>query len=134
MVAHVVLGLTEDARGDELRAIAEFQQAIEISGARPAAYLDYLGHAYAVAGRREEAQAVLSEIEKQVSFGGSVGPGFEAATLIALGQNDKALDALEEGCTHGDDDLIWLKVDPRYDPLRAKPRFQTLLHLAGFTQ
>jgi hypothetical protein len=32
-----------------------------------------------------------------LSAGSSAGPGFHAATLIALGESDKAMDALEEG-------------------------------------
>jgi tetratricopeptide (TPR) repeat protein len=52
MVAHAVLGLAIEAKGDGPQAIAEFQKTIELFGARPVAHLDYLGHAYAAGPRR----------------------------------------------------------------------------------
>ncbi|HJZ51899.1 MAG TPA: winged helix-turn-helix domain-containing protein [Candidatus Acidoferrales bacterium] len=134
MVAHAVLGLAMEAKGDGPQAIAEFRRTIELSGARPVAYLDYLGHAFATFGQRQNAEAALAEIEnrmKELNSGGT-GPGFLAATLLALGEKDKAMDALEEGLMHGDGELRWLKVDPRLDGLRSEPRFQKLLAHAGF--
>lgn len=134
MVAHAVLGLAEEAEGDGTKAIAEFQKTIELSGRRPVAYLDYLGHAYATFGRRDDAQAVLAEIDGRMKGPdvAEAGPGFLAATFAALGEKDKAMDALEEGLMHGDGELRWLKVDPRLDPLRGEPRFQKLMARAGF--
>jgi hypothetical protein len=42
------------------------------------------------------------------------------------------MDVLEEGLTHVDGEVRWLKVDPRLDALRSEPRFQKLLAHAGF--
>jgi tetratricopeptide (TPR) repeat protein len=134
MVAHAVLGLAIEAKGDGPQAIAEFRKTIELSGARPVAYLDYLGHAFATFGQRENAIAALTEIENRMkeSNNSGAGPGFLAPTLLALGEKDKAMDALEEGLMHRDGELRWLKVDPRLDALRSDPRFQKLLAHAGF--
>jgi TolB-like protein/DNA-binding winged helix-turn-helix (wHTH) protein/Tfp pilus assembly protein PilF len=133
MVAHTVLGLTREQEGEPEAAIAEFQKALELSGTRPAVYLDYLGHAYAVAGKRAEAEAVLSQIDQQVKPGG-VSPVYRAATLAALGRKDQALDALEEGSAPGaGGESEWLNVDPRFETLRSDPRFQRLLRMDGFT-
>lgn len=126
MVAHAVLGLAEEQRNHLPKAIAEFQKALELSGGRPIPYLDYLGHAYALAGEKKKAEAILAEIDRAVG-GDSGGQAFRAPTLAALGRKSEAIDALEEGYVDGGGPLIWLKVDPRLDPLGADPRFKQLL-------
>ena len=132
MVAHTVLGLTREQEGQPDAAVAEFQTALALSGSRPAVYLDYLGHAFAAAGKRADAEQVLSEIDERVKPGGA-SPVYRAATLVALGRKDQALDALEEGSAPGaGGEPEWLNVDPRYDAIRPDPRFQRLLRMQGF--
>jgi len=131
LVAHAVRGLALEGERDEANAILEFQTAIELSHARPAPYLDYLGHAYAMAGRKSEAAAILSELDQKARTG-EAGPAFQAATLLGLGKKDQALTALEQGLADGDAaGLIWLRVDPRFAPLRADPRFARLIERVG---
>jgi len=131
MVAHTVLGLAREAQGDYATAIAEFQRALQLSGKRAPAYLDNLGHAYAVSGQRTQAEEILKELEAAVKSG-KAGEEAAAATLIALGQQDRALSSMEKNIAKGDLALIWLKVDPRFDSLRPSPRFQALLQRGGF--
>jgi TolB-like protein/DNA-binding winged helix-turn-helix (wHTH) protein/Tfp pilus assembly protein PilF len=132
IVAHTVLGLTREQQGQPKAAIVEFQKALALSGSRPAVDLDYLGHAYAAAGKRAEAEAVLTELHDQVKTGGA-SPIYQAATLVALGRKDQAMDALEEGSApSAGGESEWLNVDPRYEALRSDPRFQRLLRVEGF--
>jgi TolB-like protein/DNA-binding winged helix-turn-helix (wHTH) protein/Tfp pilus assembly protein PilF len=133
MVAHTVLGLVHEQQGHPEIAIAEFQKTLEISGRRQAAYLDYLGHAYAAAGQREKAEAVLAELRGQVQPGGT-SPISQAATLLALGEEGPAMDAMEEGFAKSTAETVWLKVDPRYENLHRDPRYQRLLRLDNFIQ
>jgi len=131
IVAHAVHGLALEGEHDETNAISEFQKAIELSHARPAPYLDYLGHAYATAHRTTEAAAILSELDQETRTG-EAGPAFQAATLLALGRKDQALTALQHGFADGQAaGLIWLRVDPRFDPLRADPSFTQLAAKVG---
>jgi TolB-like protein/Tfp pilus assembly protein PilF len=131
LVAHAVRGLALEGEHDEANAILEFQKAIELSHARPAPYLDYLGHAYAMAGHTSEAAAILSELDQKARVG-EAGPAFQAATLLGLGKEDEALTALEHGLADGDAaGLIWLRVDPRYAALRTDPRFTQIVARVG---
>jgi hypothetical protein len=59
---------------------------------------------------------------------------YKAATLAALGRSDQAMDAIEEGFQGGGAEKIWLKADPRYQPLHGAPRYERLVRLAGMTQ
>lgn len=131
IVAHAVRGLALEGEHDEGDAISEFQKAIELSHARPAPYLDYLGHAYAMAARTTEAAAILSELDQKARTG-EAGPALQAATLLALGKKDQALTALQRGFADPDAaGLIFLRVDPRFDPLRADSRFMQLAAKVG---
>ncbi len=133
MVAHTVRGLALEQQGNPQEAIAEFQKALQLSHARPAPYLDYLGHAYAAAGQRDQAETLLVELDQAIKPGG-ISPMYKAATLTALGRTDQAMDAIEEGFQGGGAEKIWLKADPRYQPLHGGPRYERLVRLAGMTQ
>ena len=48
-----------------------------------------------------------------------------------LGDNDQAFEWLESAYQERDVQLISIKVDPVWDPLRSDPRFQDLLKKMG---
>ena len=52
-----------------------------------------------------------------------VSPTLLAQVHIGLGEPDAALDALEQAASIRVTDLIWLKVRPVFDPMRAQQRF-----------
>ncbi len=54
-----------------------------------------------------------------------------ATSYLILGQKDKAMDALEKSYQQHAPNVIYLKADPYYDPLRTDPRFQALEHKLG---
>ena len=84
------------------------------------------GYAYAKSGRKRDAEAIIqrfSAIAKQqyaVSF-------FVATVYAALGDKDKAFEALDQSFEQRDWWLTRLKVDPLMDSLRDDPRFATML-------
>jgi len=54
-----------------------------------------------------------------------------AAIYIALGEVQQAFSWLEKAYEQRSSFLRWLKVDPRFDPVRSDPRFLDLLRRVG---
>ena len=50
-----------------------------------------------------------------------------------LGEKDKALETLNRMYEERAGELLWIKVDPRFDKLRSDPRFQDLLRRLGLS-
>jgi hypothetical protein len=57
--------------------------------------------------------------------------GLIALVHIALDEREQALTALEKAYTRHSSMMVWLKVDPRFDRIRAEPRFQQLMQRVG---
>ena len=113
-------------------AILAFQQAANNSNRAPLAIVS-LGHAYAVSGNKVEAQRVLAEL-KDMSQRRYVSPYSVATIYAGLGEKEQAFQWLEKASDEQNTELVFLKVDPRLDPLRSDPRFQELLRKVGFPQ
>jgi hypothetical protein len=107
---------------------------VELSGSTPY-YVGVLGGAYAVAGKKGEALALLRTLEKQ-SKQRYVTPHAFAEVYAGLGEKDRAILLYEKAF---DERSIWLgqvyfKVDPRFDSWRSDPRFQDLLRRMKFPE
>lgn len=90
-----------------------------------------LARAYALSGNTDKAARFLVycvQLSQLEYF-----PSDEiAAVYAALGDNDRAFTWLERALRERSSDLIWLKVHPRYDPLRRDSRFQGFLERMGW--
>jgi serine/threonine protein kinase/Tfp pilus assembly protein PilF len=128
-LAHFYLAPAYEQQGMHEEASRELQQAIMLSG-RSAAMIALLGHAYAVAGRRDEALLVLEELDERAQQ--EYVPAFYPV-LIYLGLDDKdqAFTWLERAYEERSTHLVWLKVDPIFDGLRADARFTDLMRRMG---
>jgi len=113
-------------------AITEFQKAINLSGDSSHIRAE-LGHAYAIAGKGEEALKIIDEL-KGPSQKTYISPYDVAAIYVGLGQKDQAFDWLQKAYEERSDWLRYLKVDPRLDPLRSDPRFADLVRRVGLPQ
>ncbi len=125
-VAHLYLGyayLQQPGRTDD--AVGEFQQAVKHMGEDPET-LSALGYAYAVAGRRADAERVLEQLRERRAHG-YVSPYFIAVVYAGLGDRERAFQALEESFQDRHPGMILLKSDPRFDPLRKDARFSDLI-------
>src|SRR5262249_49087038 len=131
---HTNLALGYEGTGHFPEAIAEYQKAIELSDGRDLNAVASLAHAYAVAGRRYDAEKILHDLE-QKSREGKASPYLPATIYAGLGEKDKALELIEKAYRDKSLDLGWtFKSDLRTDNLRSDPRFQELLRRAGLSQ
>ena len=112
-------------------AIADLKAATAISETPdlPA----WLGHAYALAGRRDEALGILSELEARSEVG--YVPADRIAVIhIGLGDTARALDYLEQALEERAGFIVYLKIDSVFDSLRSEPRFQALIRRMNFPE
>jgi TolB-like protein/Flp pilus assembly protein TadD len=123
--AQHTLGLAYEQLNMIDEAVTEFQNARTCSGGHPAT-IAALGHANAIAGNQEAASAALGELE-QLSKHRYVSPYWRSLVYTGFGMDDLALESLNKACEDRDVWPVWLKVEPRFDPLRSNPRFQNLL-------
>ncbi|HEX8844439.1 MAG TPA: protein kinase [Pyrinomonadaceae bacterium] len=122
---HAGLGATYEMKGMYEEAIAEYQRAVSLAGRIPIA-LSALGHAYAMAGKRSEALGILDEL-KEMSRREPVSPYDFAVLYRGLGDRDRMFEQLDKAFEERSSRLIWLKVEPFFDPFRSDPRFQEML-------
>ena len=114
------------------QAIAEFKKAVE-SAKGDSFFLAPLGHAYALAGNRREAEKVLQTLSDRAKKS-YVSPFDVALIYAALGQKDTAFNWLDKAVAERSTFLVYSKWEPRLDPLRDDPRFQTVLQRMGLPQ
>jgi hypothetical protein len=60
-----------------------------------------------------------------------LGPEYLAYIHAALGEDAQALALLERAVAERDQNVLWLKVDPRLDQFRDQPQFQQLVRRIG---
>jgi tetratricopeptide (TPR) repeat protein len=121
---YAYLGLNYELKGDYVAAVRAFETVRE-KEPNPDG-LGQLGHAYARAGRRDDARRVLDDL-KRLRKGRYVSSYNDALLHAALGETDTAFDSLERATEERADWVACLNVDPRLDQLRPDPRFDALL-------
>ena len=127
--AHNVLAASYLQKYMFKEAIQEFRKAIDLSGGNTRYKAD-LAHAYAVSGFRQEAQAILDELQSLTQVRHV--PKFEIALIFAvLGDRETAFKRLDEAYQERSTLLISLNIDPRLDVLRSDVRFSGLLEKIG---
>ncbi len=124
-LAHHLLGVAYLAKRQFVPATQALEAAARISGGR-ADVLASLGHAYAEAGRTQEARKVLDELEQASQHRPDMAHWI-ATILAGLGEKDQALAWLEQSYQEHNGALILLKVAPELDPLRSDAQFQDLM-------
>ncbi len=122
--AHTRLGMVYLEKGMYEEAITEHKKAIALddSPRRTA----WLGHAYAVAGRKAEAQKILDDLKERAKQR-PVSPYEFALIYIGLGDKDQAFVWLGKTIEERPEILWDIQVGPRFDSLRSDSRFTDLL-------
>jgi serine/threonine-protein kinase len=127
--AYWALGMIQEQRRDLDEAIAAFQRAIDLSPHTPRVHAA-LARALALAGRKPQALATLRKLETMA--GQRYVSPFEFATVrFALGQTDEGFRWLAKACEDRAFDVLALRVDPRFESVKADPRLLALEHEIG---
>ena len=124
---------THQGRYDQ--ALAAFDQAATHT---PVAAEDQelkadVSYVLALSGRRAEALATVRQLTDRYQRTGEDVAGSIAAIQTALGDRESAFEWLSRVRDARDTEAGYLKVHPRWDPLRRDPRFVALLTSLGFT-
>ena len=129
-LAHEVFGEVYLKQGRYTEAVSEFEQ--DVAADRTAYSLSSLGYAYAVAGRRDQALAILKELEEKYAKHEALGQ-YVAAVYVGLGDKDKAFYWLEkEFQNHGGGlPLDVVAVSGFFYSLRGDPRYTDLVARTG---
>ncbi len=110
-------------------AIQAFKKAVQLSGIRQANV--GLAYAFAKAGKAGEARKIQAELKEYAASQYLPSPPM-AWISLALGDTQAALRELEQGFEERSSQMIYLKVDPVYDDLRAHQRFMDLMARMNF--
>jgi TolB-like protein/DNA-binding winged helix-turn-helix (wHTH) protein/Tfp pilus assembly protein PilF len=130
--AHYFLGgaLTNVRQYDQ--AIAHLQKARDLTHGASLMSAG-LARGYALAGRREQAQQSLRELQLR-GMHHYVSPYGLAQVYAALGDKSGALDMLDRAVNEHAFEVLFLRVDRSFDSLHENPRFEELLKRVGFPQ
>ena len=127
--AHRSMGGALEQLGRYDEAIEEYRKGVALSTDLYAKTL--LAHTYAVSGRTDESRRLLSELA--AGAGDRYVSAYSLAAVYAgLGESDRAFEMLGRAFESRDRGMAWILVAPRFDPLRADPRFSDLLRRMKF--
>ncbi len=126
--AYYVLALAACAKGS-------FEVGVDAARAASRRSADVMslalfGLAAGLAGEREQALAVLRQLQERAVS--QYIPSFCLVWLhLGLGETQTALDWVERACAERETRVLWLRVSPAYDSLRADGRYHRLLQRIG---
>ncbi|HEY0157563.1 MAG TPA: tetratricopeptide repeat protein [Thermoanaerobaculia bacterium] len=124
------LGLSHVNDGNPEAGVAAFDRALAVRRRDSAQLLSLKAYALAKGGRREEALALVREVEQGAERGPAPSHNL-ALAWTALGDHDRAFFWLERAYR---DRLYLLRavtVGPGYEPLRGDPRYRDLVRRMG---
>jgi serine/threonine-protein kinase len=119
--AYILNGQPREALDTALQAVREDDRSLALAR---------LAQAYAAAGRRADALAVVQRLS---SRGDSNAAPLEIALCyVLLGDSDLALNWLERSRVAGAE-MIGVKMNPMFAPLHKEPRYQALMDRIGLS-
>jgi Tfp pilus assembly protein PilF len=124
---HQVLGVVYLQRQQYGQAISEYERARQLNGDTNT--MVHLGYAYAVSGKRTEAQKAIDQLIELEKLN-RVLPSEIAMVYTGLGNRDRAFLWLEKSFAKHEN-LNFLKVNPWFASLRSDPRYADLLQRAS---
>lgn len=113
-------------------SITTYERAVELS-AGLAEIVAGLGHAYGLAGEEKQARSVLTKLHA-LDKRWYVPPVQIAYVYVGLGEHEQALQMLQRAQQEHSWELVFVREEPWFDPLRSDPRFQKLLADMNFPE
>jgi len=128
-IAHLYLGMIYAQSGRVSEAVAEAQKAVQLSGSPLAEAV--LGYSYATAGQKSEALKIAADLQGR--FDKRFVCPFEIGTIyIRLGEKEESFRWLDRAYEERSICISGMKFDPRLDPIRSDPRYDTLVRKLNF--
>ena len=112
------------------KSIATYEKAVELSGGL-AEIVAGLGHAYALGGEESKAREVLAHLQR-MDEQWYVPPVQIAYVLVGLGEYDEAFRYLDRASREHSWELVFLRTEPWFDPIRNDPRFERIEATVNF--
>ena len=128
--AHLWLGRAYQQMGQFDDALGEFRQVEESVREWPVA-VAARGSVEGAAGRPDKAKSVLAELQELAGHRFVTAYGV-ALVYAGIGDSDAAFTWLDKAFAERSHWLVWLRLDPRFDPLRSDSRFTELLGRMAF--
>lgn len=135
-VAYTMLGFAYLRNSRYPEAVSNLEKALALEREERYLYLHRvdLAYAYAVAGRKNEARAMLRELEKQEAAGMDMGELGLYPIYFALGEKDRSLDWMERALKKKSTSLLSLRCWPEFNHMLADPRFVEIVRRVGIPQ
>ena len=129
-IGYVMLGQAYAQTGETDLALEALNEAARFSGGNSKT-ISFRGYILAKTGRVTEAREVLRKLEAD-SRDRYVPPYAIALVHAGLGEPDAVFEWLDKAYDARDIHLIYLPVDPKWDPYRSDARFTALLARCNF--
>jgi tetratricopeptide (TPR) repeat protein len=130
--AHSLRALISTGLGKRDDALRSAGSAVEFSN-NGLEYRGLFGHVLGRLGRRQEAERVLTELLTAAKRE-YVAPTIVAWVYSGLGDKDKAFEWLEKAYDNRLGDIVYLNLEPAWEPLRDDPRYAALAKKVGLPQ
>ncbi len=123
--AHQYLALSYLRQGRQAEAVTAAERAVELSN-RSGITLGDLGYVYGSVGKKDEATALLKELEAK--YARNEASGLHIATLyVGLGERDKVFEWLEKDFNARSGQIAQIRWMSQFDAVRDDPRLNNLL-------
>jgi tetratricopeptide (TPR) repeat protein len=128
-LAHEYLALAYAQKREFPDAIREIHKALVLENGELRTQAR-MGSIYAMSGDRAAALNVLDSL-REAGMRSPVSPEFAASIYSGLGDNDRAILALQTAIAEHDVQLVGIKIEPAFDDLHSDARFQQVLRRIG---
>ncbi|MEJ2239675.1 MAG: protein kinase [Gemmatimonadales bacterium] len=130
-LSYLDLGTAHLAQGDAEEALKWFRHGQSLKSA-VRSYDALIVRALAALGERDEAEPIMQRLEEE-SKRQYVRQEVLAMGYAALGDLDRAFGCLNRALAQHSAGLVYLHIDPGFDPLRSDPRYTALVERIGVT-